>query len=298
MPSVPPPSLEPPPGPPLSDLPELPAGAPRPSREPGWAPWTAPVALLTAFAGAIAGAIVIGGIAAGAGSGLTDRSPDVVLASTFVQDLALVLSALLFARMWRSPRPGDFGLRRAPLPSWLKGVALGWLAFFVFGLAWTALVGGSEKDNLPKELGADRGTAAMLAVAFLVTVIAPIAEEFFFRGYFFGAVRNLRGPWVAAVITGVIFGAIHLGSSPAVFLVPLAFFGFVLCVVRMRTGSLYPCIALHALNNSIAFGVTQHWGWQIPVLLVASYVVIGAVVWPTARAWAGASGRRNAFGLR
>ena len=46
-------------------------------------------------------------------------------------------------------------------------------------------------------------------------------------------------------------------SAEALLLVPpLAGLGFMFCLVYERTGSLYPVIALHALNNAIAFGVT------------------------------------------
>jgi membrane protease YdiL (CAAX protease family) len=118
----------------------------------------------------------------------------------------------------------------------------------------------------------------MVAVAALVAVVAPMAEELFFRGYFFTALRNWRGLWPAAIITGLVFGAIHAGSSPAGFLAPLALLGFLLCLLYERTGSLYPCIALHSLNNSVAFGVGQHWGWQIAVLAAASLTAIATVL--------------------
>jgi membrane protease YdiL (CAAX protease family) len=117
-------------------------------------------------------------------------------------------------------------------------------------------------------------------VGLLVTVIAPIAEEFFFRGYFFTALRSWRGVWPAAIITGLVFGAIHTASAPAGYLVPLSVFGFVLCIIYWRTGSLYPCISLHALNNSLAFGVSQHWDWQIPLVMVGANLVIGAILLP------------------
>ena len=48
----------------------------------------------------------------------------------------------------------------------------------------------------------------------------------------------LRVP-AAAILTGILFGAAHLGSAPAQYLVPLGLFGVILCVVRWRTGSLY-----------------------------------------------------------
>jgi membrane protease YdiL (CAAX protease family) len=56
--------------------------------------------------------------------------------------------------------------------------------------------------------------------------------------------------------------------------VPLAFFGFALCMLREKTGSLLPCIVLHCANNSLAFGVTQDWTWQIPVLFVSALGLI------------------------
>ena len=97
----------------------------------------------------------------------------------------------------------------------------------------------------------------------LVCVGAPIVEELFFRGFFFTALRSWRGMWPAAIITGVVFGAIHAGSADAAFLLPLGFFGFALCLLYVKTGSLYPCIGAHALNNSLAFGASQDWDWQI-----------------------------------
>jgi membrane protease YdiL (CAAX protease family) len=96
--------------------------------------------------------------------------------------------------------------------------------------------------------------------------------------------RNI-GTWVAAIITGILFGLAHTGSALSQDLVPLGFLGFVLCLLRWRTGSLYPCIALHSLNNSLALGVTQfHWdAGQITGLMAASLVVIGALTLPLGR---------------
>ena len=57
-----------------------------------------------------------------------------------------------------------------------------------------------------------------------------------------------------------LFGLAHTGSvSSSQYLIPLGFLGFVLCLIRWRTGSLYPCMALHAFNNVLAFGVLLDW---------------------------------------
>ncbi|HKG17861.1 MAG TPA: type II CAAX endopeptidase family protein [Solirubrobacteraceae bacterium] len=251
---------------------------------PAWPPWTAPLALVAGLTATLFGATVIGGIAAAAGAKVSDPPPGVQIGSLLFQDLALIGAALAFARLASHPRPWHFGLRRTRL-----GPALGWLlavwtGFFVFTGIWINALGIHQRDQLPKELGVDRSTAALVVVTFLVTVMAPIAEEFFFRGYFFTALRSWKGPWVAAVITGVVFGAIHGGSAPVGYLVPLSVFGFGLCLLYWRTRSLYPCMSLHALNNSLALGVSQHWSWQIPVVMVAANLVIAGIMLPISRA--------------
>jgi membrane protease YdiL (CAAX protease family) len=158
--------------------------------------------------------------------------------------------------------------------------------FYIVTAAWVAIVGGNTNDEkLPDDLGANRSTVALLAVAFLVSVVAPIAEEFFFRGFFYGALRNWRGVLPAAIITGLVFGAIHAGSADWQFLLPLGVFGFLLCLLRERTGSLYPCIVLHCANNSLAFGVSQDWGWEIPVLFVVALSFIGLAALAVRARW-------------
>jgi CAAX protease family protein len=270
--SIPPPSFD--------VAPELPEGVERPPRpeSPQWKPWMALAALVAAFGGALFGALVIGVIGSAAGSSFADPSPAVSISSTIVQDLSFIGAALLFANISARPLPEQFGLR--PTRFW---PAVGWMAaafaaFYAFTLVWVAILGVSPDDTkLPDELGVKDSTYALLAVAFLVAVVAPIAEEFFFRGFFYGSLRNWKGPWPAAVITGLVFGAIHVGSAEAAFLLPLGFFGFSLCLLRERTGSLYPGIALHCMNNSLAFGVSQHWGWEIPVLFACSLGLIALI---------------------
>jgi membrane protease YdiL (CAAX protease family) len=93
----------------------------------------------------------------------------------------------------------------------------------------------------------------------MVIAVAPVAEEFFFRGFFYGALRSRFAVIPAALIDGALFGVIHYdfsGTDLLLILPPLAILGFIFCLVYERTGSIYPTIAMHALNNAIAFGVT------------------------------------------
>lgn len=273
--------------PPLAEPPEgVPPAAELPSEggeggEPRWAPWTAWVALLIAFAFALLGAITIGIVGAIFGASFDDPPPAVNIVATFVQDGAFIGAALLFARRAGPLLPAQFGIARTRLLPAIGWMALAYVSYGILGLLWAQVVDLSEQDKLPDSLGVDESTAALVAVCVLVTVVAPIAEEVFFRGYFFGALRNWHGPWPAALLTGAVFGGIHAGSAPAGYLVPLGILGFMLCIVRWRTGSLLPCIALHAMNNALAFGVAEDWtAGQTLLLLVGATSVVLLACWP------------------
>ena len=132
----------------------------------------------------------------------------------------------------------------------------------------------TENDDLPAELGVDGSTLALVAVAVLVCVLAPIAEELFFRAFCFTALRRTLGMLPAAVLTGIIFGAIHLGGTDIEFIVPLMVFGFFLCLLYVWTDSLLPCIVLHALNNALALGVSEEWGAATLAAMAAAAVAV------------------------
>jgi membrane protease YdiL (CAAX protease family) len=281
---APPPSWPAPP-----DPPELPEGAEPTDVVPPWRWWQGVVGFVTWFVGVnVVATIII--LAVSGTSGADDPPPGATIAATVVQDVLLVVAAVVFAKFASAGRPvkaWHFGLRM-PERLW---PAVGWLAvtyvsFVMFSLAWVSALGIDEKDDLPKELGVEDSHTALVFTAILVTVIAPIAEEFFFRGFLFRALRGSAGLWWGAIITGIVFGGIHLGSSPIGFIVPLMVFGFALCLLYAQTGSLYVPIALHAINNSIAFGVGVGWDWQI-VLLVPGALATIASIGLIARRWTG-----------
>lgn len=270
-----------PPGRPLADQP--PGGPDRPASS-RWPPLLAPLALITGFAAALFGGIIVSIVGAVAGASVSHPPPAVELVATLVQDVFFVASAAYFAARVARPHPGDFGLRATQIGEALLGLIAAYVAFLVFAGVWESLLGLDDKEQVVQKLGANDGALGLVAVVALTCVVAPICEEFFFRGFFFPALANWRGPWTAAVVTGFVFGAIHIGSAPVGDLVPLAFFGFALCVLRWRTRSLYPCIALHAINNCVAFGSSEHWQpGQVALLLAAVGLAIGAALAAVAR---------------
>ncbi|HEX8156221.1 MAG TPA: CPBP family intramembrane glutamic endopeptidase [Solirubrobacteraceae bacterium] len=213
-----------------------------------------------------------------------DFSPGVNIGLTLLQNVALIASAFVFARISGGrPSAEDFGLVKAQLGRAIRLLIAVWVGFYAISTIWALALHLDEKQDLPDRLGAGDSLASTLLVVFLITIVAPLGEELFFRGYFFRALKNWRGVLPAAIGTGLVFGAIHLGSSPAAFTIPLAVFGFGLCLLYHWTGSLYPSIALHALNNSLALGVALKWSWEIPVTMVGSVAMTLTIAWSIGR---------------
>jgi uncharacterized protein len=253
---------------------------------PPWPVWSAPAALFAAFAAALVLALIISLLAAPFGASISDPPAAVSILSTIAQDACFIGAALLFAQMVATPRREWFGLT---VPASLKRAVMfvvgGYLLFIAFSAGWLALIGQTEtKDTIVEDLGAGDSTIALIGVTFIVCVCAPLAEEFLFRGYIYGALRS-NGFWVAALLTGLAFGVVHVLGSPIAFILPLIVLGAALCVIREKTGSLYPGIALHCLNNTLALGSNQHWGWEIPLALVLSLAAIALLVLAGLRLW-------------
>jgi uncharacterized protein len=239
------------PTPPPPERPELPEGA-----GPRWPAWYAGIGFLVAL---IATLVVVGIVAAATGASTTDQNPTFTVVATFLQGVIFIGTAVLFASFAGKPRAEHFGLRRARFWPTVGWAALGLFAFYALAAVYTAIVQPDTQQTVAQDLGADQGTFGMIAAGFMVICVAPLAEEFFFRGFFYRALRSRYSVLVAALIDGILFGIIHWDLSTAdglLIVPPLAALGFMFCLVYERTGSLYPVIALHAFNNAIAFGVT------------------------------------------
>jgi CAAX protease family protein len=286
------PSSHPAPSPyPEPQPPSPPELRPEDERAP-WAAWTAPAAVLLGLVLGSLGTIVVDVVASAGGSSISNPPPAANIIADIVFDLCFVAAALWLAN-WRSrARPVDFGFRRIKFSTGVAAVVVAGIAYYGLTALYSALVNLHGTDKLPSELGVTHSTAALIAASVFVCAIAPMAEEFFFRGFIFGGLRNIPlrigrfdgAPWLAAVLTGILFGLAHTGSASSQYLIPLGFLGFVLCIVRWRTGSLYPCMALHSANNALALGVNQL-SWSAPAiigLILASWLVIAVVVGPLA----------------
>jgi hypothetical protein len=132
----------------------------------------------------------------------------------------------------------------AAIPAWIGATLLGVLA----ALGLEAI--GLKEEVGPLDAFLERGDPTVILVAFLL--VAPVAEEVFFRGVAYNAWERERGPLVAVLGSAALFAAIH-GSLFA--FVPIFALGVTLAMLYRRTRSLAATIAMHAGFNTISVAI-------------------------------------------
>lgn len=130
----------------------------------------------------------------------------------------------------------------------LKVWGIIWIAHITYLLIIFAM-GITPPENALTELLEKPNLLLLLANVFLIAVVAPIIEETLFRGILFAGLRNYFGIWTAIIISATIFSALHL---EVVGFVPRFALGVGLGYLYVKSGSIYPSMSLHSLNNLIA----------------------------------------------
>lgn len=81
----------------------------------------------------------------------------------------------------------------------------------------------------------------------LACLVGPVAEELYFRGVIYAALRQRLSRIAAMVLSGAVFAAFHL--NPVGFL-PMMALGCLLAYLYERTGSLASPLAIHIFHNA------------------------------------------------
>ncbi|WP_434450006.1 lysostaphin resistance A-like protein [Lentzea sp. E54] len=251
--------------------------------------------LLLAFA-----AVVLAGAAFGVR--LTDESMsdpwwDTVLS---VVTVAALLPAVLLGVLWaRGRRPGTVSsvvgrVRWRWLAECVGWAALAMAPLLVVGIATGELAGSVAPWTtlLP----------VMLALVLAVPLQAA-AEEYLCRGWLVQAISSwTRAWWPAAVIGTVGFVLLHDYTDPLV-IADLAVFSIAMCWLTVRTGGLEAAVALHAMNNTVAFlilavqgkpGLDQSGDYGVWEVLPGIVVTLAYTWWVGRRAGAAHSRRAGA----
>lgn len=158
----------------------------------------------------------------------------------WVAAAAFILAVVLWQR-W-----SDVGINRG---TDARGWRLTWLPmlYIIGGVCFASLLG------LPP--------ATVLILILINTLFVGFSEELMLRGAIFQAFRHSVSIWVAVLLTSLVFGAMHslnvfvTGDLRAALIQSTAAFlsGIVFIALRLRTGSLWPPIIVHALWDFATF---------------------------------------------
>jgi len=182
-------------------------------------------------------AVVIGLQAFDPGLGVVDHY--------VVGDIAMFLVVAAFAWPIRREILGLFRIPRMDRVAWA-------LLFVAPAGLWLVNVGLIAALDLPGALGADpvfelrAGDASTTTVLMLLCVTPPLIEEVAFRGIILENIRESFGARPAAVVTSILFSILHLAVLS---FLPFAALAFVFALLRLRTSSLWPAMAGHAIFN-------------------------------------------------
>jgi CAAX protease family protein len=244
---------------------------------PKWPAWYGLAALAMALVVTVLASGILFALVKASGADIQSDSPGVNIVATLIQDLALAGCAIWLASQVAKPHAWQFGLRATTLRRGLKWGAIAFAIYIVFQLLYVALVHPDQQQTTLEDLGAGNGALVTVLIGVLVVGIAPAVEEFFFRGFFYGALRS-QFPFVAAaLLDGLVFGLVHAPTGIEA-VPPLIALGFAFCVCYEATGSIIPGIILHSLNNMIAFGADKDGSWVVggitAVLVVTACVFL------------------------
>jgi len=93
----------------------------------------------------------------------------------------------------------------------------------------------------------------LLVTTVLACLIAPIVEEFIFRGLLLGYLRTRVKVGLAVALTAALFAVVHLIPIQ---LAPLFVFGLMFGFVRVRYDNVWAAVLMHAMVNGIAVWVS------------------------------------------
>jgi uncharacterized protein len=264
--------------PPRPDLPYRPDLPPEPTaRPPGrWGPpaatWGFWEAVLVGIVGFVAGGIV--------GALVANPTGREDLTNLQFVAIGLISEAGLFAAVagWLAIRH-----RRASRVSWLEpprpvdmlrfdprkpvDAAIGFgcgLALYVVAVVGVGVLVQTILDLLtnrsikaPDQLPDHLTGLALVLTGVLVLVAAPVAEELFFRGFLFRALRERHGFWFSGLISAALFGAVHFQPAPwqdwVLLVTVLGFVGLGLAAIYEWRRNLIANMAAHCAFNVIGF---------------------------------------------
>lgn len=167
----------------------------------------------------------------------------------------MALEAVFIVPAWRWG-PGRHGLglawlgfRPTATARALLLSAVGLILILGINVVWSVVMKAFDLPGQPDLVPLfGEGPFGLLGAIVVASVIAPFAEEIFFRGFMYAGLRDRWGLAAGVAVSALVFSLFHMSLST---LIPIAGMGAVFALLYERSDSLWPCIALHAVVNLI-----------------------------------------------
>jgi sodium transport system permease protein len=197
---------------------------------------------------------------------------------------------IVLGMMGRVRWTSGFGLRLVGLLTLLSAAILGlslWpIAHEVYLLSLRAglsALGDEQVRMVQKMLAALQGLPLWLVLVTMAAV-PGVFEELAFRGFLFSSLRSALAADRTVIISAILFGVFHEVLTPGRFLAS-TFLGLVLGWVRLRTGSVVPCMVLHVVFNSVLLSVSYYedeltargWGMEEQAHMPFAWLALSAI---------------------
>lgn len=167
---------------------------------------------------------------------------------------------VLMVRRYRLDLRETFALR-LPRPSVWLAVLIGAPSALIVGQGLAELAG--VFIPVPEEMIEAFGQymlddlLPLWQVVLFMAIVPGIVEELAFRGALLHGLRRRFSPVVLTLVVGLIFGLFHVSIFR---IIPTGYLGVVFAAVVLLTGSIYPAMLWHALNNALVL-VPAYLGW-------------------------------------
>lgn len=141
-------------------------------------------------------------------------------------------------------------------PYWLGLMVAFFFAYNVFNVIYSLLLTGAGME-IDRDIGPTlEQLSSPWPLTFSIVILAPLAEEIFFRGFIFNGLRARMNWWWAAIISAALFAGAHLDL---LFLLPAFLIGFLFALLYQKTNSIWPGIIVHFTVNGLAMLFTLLW---------------------------------------
>ena len=198
------------------------------------------------MAPAMLGAAILAGLGGGSEDEIYAAIMDVDVALiTLISGLLTIAAVLAFYLVRRKKLGEALWLRAVPAPVLFTGASLAPALYLVVVIVLTALP--ADWTESYGEASADIAAGTVLGVV-SVAVVAPIAEEFIFRGLVMTRLNRVMSGRLAVLLSAAVFGLCHGELVWFCYAFVLGvFFGF----IDLRAGSILPSILGHMMFNAI-----------------------------------------------